>query len=420
MRSFTMSAAPELYFGAGSVESIHLLLQARGWRSVVLVISRGAFAQTEVRHGLLDALDSVGITHRVYRYDRLPDGLDPFSAPRGPYGEATSAVVDAIADIERSEFAESSGTTPGGPARAEAILAIGGGSALDTGKALSAALTTPHSVADYLEGIGTRDHTGDKVPFVAVPTTAGTGTEATKNAVLSEVGPVGYKKSLRHDRFIPDVAVIDPLLQTSCPRDVTAASGMDAIAQLLEAHVSTGANPLTDALALDGLAAAGRSYTRAVERGESDVDARAGMAYAAYLSGRCLANAGLGVVHGLAGPAGAYSAVPHGTFCGILVAPATEMLVERLASRRDSAGTLGKLAAAGRALTGREAATIDENIRMLLDRLREFARVGQLPRLQSYGFNPALIDQVAREGNSKSCPVIFEEPDRVELLKRCL
>ena len=410
-----MSAAPELHFGAGSAESLHKLIRDRGWRSVLLVISRSALVQPEIQRGLLAALDSAGISHRTYRYDRAPDGLDPFTAPRGPYREPAPAVVDAIAEIEHPERAES-----GNWASAEAVVAIGGGSALDTGKALSAALKHPHPISHYLEGVGTEKPTGAKIPFVAVPTTAGTGTEATKNAVLSEVGVDGFKKSLRHERFIPDIAVVDPLLQMLCPPEVTAASGMDAIAQLLEAYISTGANPLTDALALDGLASAGRSFIRVVERGESDVDARAGMAYAAYLSGLCLANAGLGVVHGLAGPAGAHSAAPHGAFCGILLAPASEMLVERLVRRRDSAGTLGKLADAGRVLTGCGAASTEAHIQMLLDRLSEFARIGRLSGLHSYGFTESVVRQVAREGDSKSCPVSFDESERAELLNRCL
>ncbi|MEE8440109.1 MAG: iron-containing alcohol dehydrogenase [Spirochaetia bacterium] len=410
-----MSAAPELHFGAGSAEALHELIRDRGWRSVLLVISRSAFVQPEIRRGLPAALDSAGISYRTYRHDRTPDGLDPFTAPRGPYREPTPTVVDAIAELERSEHAGSGAWAP-----AEAVVAVGGGSVLDTGKALSAALKHPRPISEYLEGVGTEEPTGEKIPFVAVPTTAGTGTEATKNAVLSEVGKDGFKKSLRHDRFIPDIAVVDPLLQMLCPPLVTAAGGMDAIAQLLEAYISTSANPLTDALALDGLASAGRSFICAVERGESDVDARAGMAYAAYLSGRCLANAGLGVVHGLAGPAGAHTDAPHGAFCGILLAPATEMLVERLVRRRDSARTLGKLAAAGRVLTGHGAASTEVHIEMLLDRLSEFARVGGLPGLHSYGFTESLVRQVAREGNSKSCPVTFDEADRTELLERSL
>jgi alcohol dehydrogenase class IV len=382
---------------------------------VLLVISKSAFAHPETRRGLLAALDSAGIDHRAYRYDRVPDDLDPFSAPRGPYREPTPIVVDAIVELERSRWSGDGPWTP-----AAAVVAVGGGSALDTGKALSAALMHPRPISEYLEGVGTERLSGEKIPFVAVPTTAGTGTEATKNAVLSKVGVDGFKKSLRHDRLVPDIAVVDPLLHTRCPPEVTAASGMDAVAQLLEAYVSTGANPLTDALALDGLASAGRSFIRAVERGESDVEARAGMAYAAYLSGRCLANAGLGVVHGLAGPAGAHSAAPHGVFCGVLIAPATEMLVERLVGERDSMGTLGKLGAAGRALAGRGATSMEAQIQLLLDRLIEFARIGQLPRLRTFGFTDSLLQRVAREGNSKSCPVTFDESERVELLNRCL
>jgi len=410
-----MSAAPELHFGARSAESLHELIRGRGWSTVLLVISRSALAQPGTKRGLLAALDSAGISHRAYRYDRAPDDLNPFTAPRGPYREPTPAVVDAIASLERSRHSGAAAWSP-----PDVVVAIGGGSALDTGKAVSVALQHPHPISEYLEGVGTGQPSGAKIPFVAMPTTAGTGTEATKNAVLSEVGEDGFKKSLRHDRFIPDIAVVDPLLQMLCPPAITAASGMDAIAQLLEAYVSTSANPLTDAFALDGLTFAGRSFLRVVERGESDVDARAGMAYAAYLSGRCLANAGLGVVHGLAGPAGAHSTAPHGAFCGILLAPAIEMLVERLVRRRDSAGTLGKLAAAGRALSGRGVPTTEGQIQMLLDRLSEFARVGGLPQLHTYGFTEVLISQVAREGDSKSFPVEFDVSERVELLNRCL
>ena len=411
MHSFTMSAAPLLRFGEHSVESIHQLMSACGWRSALLVISRSALARSEVRHVLLDSLASAGVSYRLYRYDRLPDDADPFADTDGQYSEATPSVVDGIVKRELTEFADEP---------ADVVAAIGGGSAIDTGKAVSAALKHPGSIRDYLEGVGTREATGAKVPFVAVPTTAGTGSEATKNAVLSEIGRDGFKKSLRHDRYVPDVAIIDPLLQTGCPSGVAAASGMDAIAQLLEAYVSTGSNPLTDALALDGLAIAGRSFARVVRNGESDADARAGMAYAAYLSGRCLANAGLGIVHGLAGPAGAHSAVPHGVFCAVLLGPAIDMLSERLGKDPDNASTLQKLAIAGRVLAGRETSSTEAGVAMLRDRLSEFTRIGTFPGLRSYGFNRELVDFVASEGNSKSCPIQFEESERVELLNRGL
>ena len=296
------------------------------------------------------------------------------------------------------------------------MVAIGGGSALDTGKALSAAFVEPGSIVDYLEGVGKEAPSGRSLPFVAVPTTAGTGSEATKNAVLSRVGPDGFKKSLRHDNYIPDVAIIDPLLQLGCPAKLTAASGLDAITQLLEALVSTGASPLTDALALDGLAAAGRGFLRAVERGQTDVDARADMAYAAYLSGVCLANAGLGTVHGLAGAAGAATSVPHGLFCGVMLPIVVQRTADALARRRDALAALGKYAAAGSALTGRTGGSLEDRIAALVARIAEFVRVGNVGSLSGWGFDQATIVRVAEESGNKNNPYRFSAEELDEAL----
>ena len=252
-----------------------------------------------------------------------------------------------------------------------------------------------------------------------MPTTAGTGSEATKNAVLSRPGDDGFKKSLRHDGFVPDVALVDPEMHLSCPREVTAASGLDAITQLLEAYVSTGATPVTDALALDGLAAAGRAFLRVVERGESDLEARGDMAYAAYLSGVCLANAGLGTVHGLAGAAGAVTDVPHGVFCGKLLPHVVERTVHAVTGRRDALGILGKYAAAGRALSGRSSGSLEDQIQMLIARLNEFGRVGALPGLGEYGFDDATIERVARAGGNKANPYEFTLEERMGLIAAC-
>lgn len=411
MVPFTMSSAGELHFGPGAAKEIPSLLAGRNWRSIALVISRGALADPDTNRGLRSGFDEAGISVRVYRYDRVPGNEDPWTAPRGTYREASPEVVDAIVARER-------GGARGLPPNA--VVAIGGGSAVDTGKAVSVALRHPQPIAEYLEGIGTARLSAEKAPFVAVPTTAGTGSEATKNAVLSRVGIAGYKKSLRHDRYIPDVAVIDPLLQTRCPAAVTAASGMDAIAQLFEAYISTGANALTDALALEGLRAAGRYYARAVERGETDVDARGGMAYAAYLSGRCLANAGLGVVHGLAGPAGAHTPVPHGVVCGALLPHSVDLMVERLRRHPDADDTIGKFAQAGAALSGRSPSSVDAGVDLLVNRLREFSRIARLPGLREFGFTQEVIERVADEGNSKSSPVPFDQAERTDLLSRCV
>jgi alcohol dehydrogenase class IV len=253
-----------------------------------------------------------------------------------------------------------------------------------------------------------------------VPTTAGTGSEATKNAVLSRVGPDGFKKSLRHDNYIPDLSIVDPLLQLGCPAKLTAASGLDAITQLLEALVSTGASAFTDALALDGLAAAGRGFLRAVERGHADVEARSDMAYAAYLSGVCLANAGLGTVHGLAGAAGAATSVPHGLFCGVMLPVVVRRTADALSRRRDSLGALGKYAAAGSALTSQAGGSLEDRIGALVARIGEFVRVANLGTLSAWGFDPETIVRVAEASGNKSNPHQFTTEERVELLELAL
>ncbi len=201
----------------------------------------------------------------------------------------------------------------------DVIVAIGGGSTLDAGKAISAMLPLKESIIKYLEGVGDGSiHTGVKIPFFALPTTSGTGSEATKNAVISRVGIYGFKKSLRHDNFIPDMALIDPELTVHCPENITAWSGMDAFTQLLESYLSTTSNPLTDAIALSGLEMVQKYLERAVDDG-SDLEARSGMAYAAFCSGITLANAGLGVVHGFASSIGGKIDIPHGLVCASLM-----------------------------------------------------------------------------------------------------
>ncbi|MFW5689451.1 MAG: iron-containing alcohol dehydrogenase, partial [Spirochaetota bacterium] len=378
--------------------------------NAVLVVTSSVIADTRTREGLEKLFESANVGVSMVRFDRDPDDLagdELASAPHGRYREASPDAVNAIVAHPRAK-------------RPDGVVAIGGGSTIDTGKALAAAFVEGVPVETLLEGGGTRPPSGRRLPFVAVPTTAGTGSEATKNAVLSRPGPDGFKKSLRHDNFVPDLALIDPLLHLSCPSDVTAASGLDAITQLLEAYVSTRATPLTDALALDGLAAAGRSYLRAVGRGESDVDARAGMAYAAYLSGVCLASAGLGTVHGLAGPAGAFTSVPHGLFCGLLLPHVTRRTVDALQGRRDALGVLGKYAAAGRALTGRTTGSLEDQIEMLVDRLSEFARAGSLPGLRAFGFNDEAARRVAGAGDNKTNPYAFSVEERTSLIGAAL
>ncbi len=255
----------------------------------------------------------------------------------------------------------------------DVVIGVGGGSVVDTGKAVSAMLGKEESVFDYLEGVGTRVHDGSKVPFIAVPTTAGTGSEATKNAVLSQVGEKGFKKSIRHNNFVPDIALIDAELSLTCPTGVTAACGMDAFTQLLESYVSTNASPMTDALAYDGLRIMKDHLVLAVAEGNENLSAREAMSYAALMSGITLANAGLGIVHGLASPMGGFSDIAHGVACGTLVGIATKINIDRLREEGESGEEyLKKYAAIGRLFSNDKCDDLNECCDFLVDKIESW------------------------------------------------
>jgi len=211
----------------------------------------------------------------------------------------------------------------------ELIVGIGGGSVLDAAKAIAGLLPYGNSVMDHLEGVGKGiEYQGPAMPFIAVPTTAGTGSEATKNAVLSRIGADGFKKSFRHDTLVPQVAIVDPDLLASCSAEIIAANGMDAFTQLLESYVSINANPITDALAISGITAFREGFFSVWENTDTAKSGRSQLAYAALLSGINLAQTGLGSVHGLASPLGAFFPMPHGVVCGTLVAEATAINIK--------------------------------------------------------------------------------------------
>ena len=264
------------------------------------------------------------------------------------------------------------------------------------------------SVFEYLEGVGTgKNHNGAKIPFIAVPTTAGTGSEATKNAVLSRIGPKGFKKSLRHDNFIPDVVVIDPELALSCSSGITAATGMDAFTQLLESYVSTQSTPLTDALGFSGLCHAADNLIPACTTGAEVVKVRAGMAYAAYLSGVTLANAGLGVVHGLASPLGGLFDIPHGVICGTLIGAAVKITIETLQTEKDAATehVLKKYARVGALFSKNDKMDTGDLCSLLVGKLEEWTEILKLPLLSEYGVKESDIEDVLDETGNKNNPV---------------
>ncbi len=307
-----------------------------------------------------------------------------------------------------------------GKAGIEVVLGIGGGSVLDAAKAIAGLLPHGNSVMDHLEGAGPeRPYLGPSTPYIAVPTTAGTGSEATKNAVLSVTGEGGFKKSFRHDHLVPRYAVIDPTLLESCPPELIAANGMDALTQLLESYVSTRANPLTDALALSGLEAVRGGLLRWYENGRGASAARDRMAYAAMLSGITLAQVGLGSVHGLAAPLGAIFPIPHGVACGTLVAEATRMNILVLGKKDPNGIALKKYARAGRLLSGVAIGGDDVAQSTLVRLLEDWTARMSLPRLSTYGVGQKHLVRIVancRGSSMRTNPCLLADDELREIL----
>ncbi len=284
------------------------------------------------------------------------------------------------------------------------IISIGGGSVIDAGKAISAMIPQSKSVIHYLEGVGDTSHGGTKIPFIAIPTTAGTGSEATKNAVISQVSKHGFKKSLRHDNFIPDIAIVDPQLTLNCPPHVTAACGMDALTQLLESFVSTQASPMTDSLVMGALKALKDSLPQ-VMRAPNNIDLRSNISYASYISGLTLANAGLGVIHGFAATIGGQFDIPHGVVCGTLLAQVTQKNIQTLICTDPDGPALKKY--------GQAACLLDplyshkdsiQAAQHLGDLLANWQDQLNIPKLKPYGITPDDIDSIIAATGQKNNP----------------
>jgi len=305
---------------------------------------------------------------------------------------------------------------------ADVIAAIGGGSVIDTGKAVAMLLGNGGDPLDYLEVVGSgRRITQPSVPCVAVPTTAGTGAEVTANAVLA-VPSHRVKASLRSPLMIPRVALVDPLLTVSCPPSVTAASGLDALTQCLEPFMSIQATPLTDGLAREGLRRAGTGLRAAYADG-SDLAARADMALCSLLGGIALANAKLGAVHGLAGVIGGTADVPHGMACAALLAPVVEANVRMLrldAAEPSASGVLDRYAEAARLLTGHPAASIEDGLAWV----RETLTLLNVPGLATFGLRVQDAGDIAAKAltssSMKGNPVPLSHADLKALLLQAL
>lgn len=382
MENFTISPIPELIFGAGTIKGLPNIITARGFKNIAVITGGSSFINSGFWKDLSDSFTVSGIIfcHYSSTVETSPDKVD-----------------EIVRNLRNRNI--------------DAVIAIGGGTVMDTGKAVSAMLCMSGSIVDYLEGVGTKEATGDRKPLICVPTTSGTGSEVTKNAVITRIGQNGFKKSLRHNGYIPDIAILDPELTVGCPLELTVATGLDAITQLLESFVSSKSNPFTDNLALQGLKLAGRSLPRIVENG-NDIDARGEMAYAAYLSGITLANAGLGVVHGAASVLGALRSIPHGVVCGTLLGSATEMIIDKL-DEGDYSGSqsLLKFSEAGLALTGTNYNSTESNRKNLISTLNIWVEKFGIPRLSDYGFTEKDLTAASEITGLKNTPCRLEPQD---------
>ena len=376
--NFNFSANPHLYFGPGQSARLPELISNFG-RNVLIITGARSFVRSAQWESLTNELKK----NRILFHQAVIDG------------EPTPAMVDGITQKFRND-------------RIDVVAAIGGGSVLDGGKAVSAMLPMKKPVIDYLEGVGTLPYDGNKLPFIAVPTTAGTGSEATKNAVISQTGKNGFKKSLRHERLIPDIAVVDPELTLSCPASVTSACGMDALTQLIESLVSTQASAITDSLASGALTVLGESIIPAATTSPDDIDLRSRISYASYVSGLTLANAGLGLVHGLAGTLGGFFDIPHGVACGTLLAETTRQNVDALIRTDPDGIALRKYASAASLLdpsgTGGSA---KHDVRRLVSLLEHWSDALDMPRLGEYGITGEDVERITAAAGQKNNPAVL-------------
>jgi alcohol dehydrogenase class IV len=300
---------------------------------------------------------------------------------------------------------------------ADVVAAIGGGSVIDTAKAVAMLLGNGGDPLDYLEVVGEgRPITQPSAPCIAVPTTAGTGAEVTANAVLASPAHQ-LKASLRSPLMIPRVALVDPQLTVSCPPPVTAASGLDALTQCLEPFVSVRANPLTDGLAREGLRRAAAGLRAAFHDG-TDLIARTDMAICSLLGGMALANAKLGAVHGLAGVIGGRADVPHGMACAALLAPVMQANVRAL--RLSGSPSVRRYTEVARLLTGNRSASIDDGVAWI----RETTIVLRAPRLGTFGLKAQDADDIAakaaQSSSMKGNPVTLPHADLVSILLQAI
>jgi len=383
--SFEFSTANRIIFGPGALGRVASLAAPMGKAALVVTGSKADRAEP-----LLQQLKQTGITTTVF-----PVAAEP----------TTTIAADALELARRSAC--------------DLVIAIGGGSVVDTGKVVAALLANPGDLTDYLEVVGPGNPlTRSSKPYIAIATTAGAGAEVTRNAVLA-VPDHHVKVSIRSPFMLPRVALIDPELTYSLPPAITAATGLDALTQLIEAFVTGHANPLTDSFCREGLHRAARSLQTAVEDGRNH-DARYDMALAAIFGGLALANAKLGAVHGIAGPLGGMFDAPHGALCARLLPPVMQANLRALQQRAPESPALTRYDEIAQILTANPDARAADAIAWT----QSLCQTCQIPHLSHYAIQsshiPAIIANAQNASSMKGNPIGLTNPELSQILKSAI
>ncbi|MCB8967974.1 MAG: iron-containing alcohol dehydrogenase [Ardenticatenaceae bacterium] len=385
MSRFEFATATRIIFGKGTLKEAAAIAAAWGQHALVVTGLDG-----ERTRPFLDQLAAQNITVSLFTVT----------------GEPT--VATAVSGVQQAQANT-----------CDLVISIGGGSAIDTGKAIAGLATNPGDPLDYLEVVGLgRPLTQPPLPFIAIPTTAGTGAEVTRNAVLG-VPEHHVKVSLRSPLLLPRLAIVDPELTYTMPPSVTASTGLDALVQVMEPFVTHQANPLTDALCREGLQRAARALRRAYHDG-SDEEAREDMALVSLFGGLALANAKLGAVHGFAGPLGGMFPAPHGIVCARLLPYVMETNVQALQSRAPSHPACARYDEVARLLTGNEGATAVDGVTWI----HELCADLNVPSLAQFGVTPAdfpaIVAQAQKASSMKGNPISLTDAELTDILHKAL
>ncbi len=389
MSGFNLVVPSKIVFGEGKIHTLNKYILEYGDK-VLLLCGKTSLKDSGMFDIIVNNFETDNISYEIHTVTNEPD-VD---------------IIDSLANEYRNK-------------PVDLIVSIGGGSVIDTGKALSAMLREEGSVVDYLEGVGTKEPSGKKVPFIAVPTTSGTGSEATKNAVIKgNVGDIKFKKSIRHDNLVPNVALVDPALTLNCSKKVTMQSGLDAFCQLLEGYICTNCNTFTDMLAEKGLRRMSESLVHAYNNG-GDLDARTDVSYASLLSGICMANSGLTTIHGFASVIGGlYDGIPHGAICASLLYGATVVNIQKIKDFEPNNPAAYKYAKLGAYLMSATYSPDRHEVffRAVIDTLKQWIELMNIPRLSDFGIDKDDFWKILDEAKQRYNPVKLSDSEMEQIL----